>query len=226
MWRPARRLDARRYVREPCSLCEGTSGLYPTAPRGARENMKNQSQRQKILIDTVFSRKARRSWTWTKRKRPRRPMLHGHDTCGPQLRSSDSRAPCGSPAPCAPRGPRYLCTAAICRHLDLVLPPNHVDFPPNQDNLAANRPRSYVPPPSCPRDNSAFPTLHLNVSHADGTIFPCRGRTEATPRVSRSRDGIFTCADARIATSSFACGDERRFPCPRPGEPPRTGASA
>ena len=36
MWRPARRLGARRYVKELCSLCEGTAELYPIAPWDAR----------------------------------------------------------------------------------------------------------------------------------------------------------------------------------------------
>ena len=44
MWRPARRLGARRYVKELPSLCEGTAELYFIAPCGARggsaKNMK------------------------------------------------------------------------------------------------------------------------------------------------------------------------------------------
>ena len=37
LWRPARRQDARRYVKELRSLCEGTWKLYIIAPMGARE---------------------------------------------------------------------------------------------------------------------------------------------------------------------------------------------
>ena len=45
MWRPTRRLGARRYVKEPCSLCEGTAELYFIAPCGARGEVQKHEPR-------------------------------------------------------------------------------------------------------------------------------------------------------------------------------------
>ena len=49
MWRPARRLGARRYVKERRSLCEGTAKLYPTVPWDARGHAQKAAVLSKIV---------------------------------------------------------------------------------------------------------------------------------------------------------------------------------
>ena len=49
MWRPARRLGARRYVKEQCSPCEGTAKLYPIAPWDARGHAQKAAVLSKIV---------------------------------------------------------------------------------------------------------------------------------------------------------------------------------
>ena len=49
MWQPARRLGARRYVKELCSPREGTAKLYPIAPWDARGHAQKAAVLSKIV---------------------------------------------------------------------------------------------------------------------------------------------------------------------------------